>query len=66
MEYYGLLYPVLPKRTKVTSDFTDDYLHFQIKIKGRFLLGYLIYHILKVVLNKKVKKFIKLVKREEA
>lgn len=64
-QYYGMALPFLPKKTSFSSDFGEEMLHFKIRMKGKFFLFYLVFHVLKLILNKKVKKFIKLVKREE-
>lgn len=62
--YYGIASAYLPKRTYLYPDFEDDYFKFTAKIKGRIILGYLAIVGLKMLLNKKIKKFIKLMKRE--
>lgn len=64
-QYYGMALPFLPKDTQFASDFGEDKMEFGVKMKGRFFLFYLVFHVLKLILNKKVKKFIKLVKRED-
>ena len=64
-QYYGMALPFLPKDAQFASDFGEDKMEFGVKMKGRFFLFYLVFHVLKLILNKKVKKFIKLVKRED-
>lgn len=66
MQLYALALPILPKKTSISSVFSEvNKLEFRVKIKGRFFLIYLGYHALIIVLNKKLKRFISLVKREE-
>ena len=64
-ELYGCLLGILPKKSKVYIDFDDDRLYFDITIKGNIYLGYVVIHGLKILFNKRLKKFIKLLKREE-
>lgn len=64
-QYYGMALPFLPKNTQFSSDFGEDKMDFVVNMTGCFFLFYLVFHALKLILNKKVKKFIKLVKRED-
>ena len=64
-EIYGSVLAFLPKKSKIYIDSEDDHLYFDIRIKGNIYLGFLIFHGLKILLNKRLKKFIKLLKREE-
>ena len=64
-ELYGCLLGIMPKKSKVYIDFDDDRLYFDITLKGNIYLGYIIIHGLKILLNKRIKKFIKLLKRED-
>ena len=63
-ELYGILHVFLNGKNDISIDFEDDYLSFDIWIKGRIFLCVLAIHGLKIILNKKVRKFIRLVKRE--
>lgn len=64
-ELYGCLLGILPKKSRFYIDFDDDRLYFDITLKGNIYLGYIIIHGLKILLNKRLKKFIKLLKRED-
>ena len=64
-ELYGCLLGSMPKTSKVYIDFDDDRLYFDITLKGNIYLGYIIIHGLKILFNKRLKKFIKLLKRED-
>ncbi len=64
-ELYGCLLGIMPKKSKVYIDFDDDRLYFDITLKGNIYLGYIVIHGLKILLNKRLKKFIKLLKRED-
>ncbi len=64
-ELYGCLLGILPKKSKVYIDFDEDRLYFDITINGNIYLGYVVIHGLKILFNKRLKKFIKLLKREE-
>lgn len=66
MQLYAVTMPILPKQTRVSSVFAEENkLEFQVIIKGRFFLIYLGYHALIILFNKKLKRFISLIKREE-
>ena len=66
MQLYALALPILPKKTSINSAFSEENkLDFQIVIKGRLFLFYLGYHALIIIFNKKLKRFISLIKREE-
>lgn len=64
-EIYSLLSPFLPKKSKLTADFERNVFEFDSWLKGYLCLGYIGIIALEVLLNKKLKKFIKLLKREE-
>ncbi len=63
-ETYILLNQYIPMNIDYTPLFEEDEFKFSVNIKGVFNLGYLAFHILRIIMNKKVKKFIKLLKRE--
>ena len=63
-EMYCMTIPYQPKHTNMNVAFDNDDFRFDCKIKGRFVLGVLLYHGATLIFNKKVKKFIKLMKRE--
>ena len=64
-ELYGCLLGIMPKKSKVYIDFDDDRLYFDITLKGNIYLGYIVIHGLKIILNKRLKKFIKLLKMDD-
>lgn len=63
MEVYALLIPLLPKNSKFIPLYEEEKLVLDIDVKGRFVVGYVGIIGLSIVLNKKVRKFIKLLKR---
>ena len=63
LEAYAFLMPILPKKTIVMTGFDDDFFKFDIDIKGSFVLGRICIIAIGVVLNRKVMKFIKLLKK---
>lgn len=63
-EYYALALPFLPKKSKFIASYEEDVLNFDVLIKGRVILGYIAIIALQVFLNRKLRKFIKLLKRE--
>lgn len=65
MAYYGMAMPFLPKHTTFTAELGEPRLAGTIKIKGRVFLIFILCHGLKVFFNKKVRMFLKLLKREE-
>lgn len=64
LELYAMFVPYLPKGTVFTPHFDEDLIKFDVDVKGHFVLGYCGIIGLSIILNKKVRKFIKLVKRE--
>lgn len=65
MAYYGMAMPFLPKHTTFTAGLGEPKLEGTVRIKGRVFLIFILWHGLKVFFNKKVRMFIKLLKREE-
>lgn len=65
IELYSMLLLWLPKNAVLIPDFEDDYLKFDISVKGRVCIGYILIMGLSLVLNKRFRIFIKLLKREE-
>lgn len=65
MEYYAMVMPWLPRHTTLETSYQENCLEIEGVLKGRFILLYVVLHAGKLVLNKNVKKFIKLLKREE-
>lgn len=63
--YYGIATLFLPKNVYFYPDFDEDYFKFKGYFKGRIILGYVAIWGLGFLLNKKLKKFIKLMKREK-
>lgn len=63
-EVYCMTIPYQPRHTKMNVYFDHDEFKFDARIKGDFILGIVLYHAATLVFNKKVKKFIKLMKRE--
>ena len=63
MEIYGLLNPFLPKGIYIKPGFDANYFRFNADIKGHFYLIYILIIGLKCFFNKKLRKFIKLLKR---
>lgn len=64
-ELYSMLSPFLPKKSKFNADYENEHMNFEVQFKGYFELFYIAIIALQLVLNKKVKKFIKLLKRED-
>lgn len=64
-EAYVMTRPIHPKHTNMEVAFDHDEVKFDIKVKGRILLSVVAVHVLLLIFNKKVKKFIKLMKRED-
>lgn len=65
MAYYGMAMPFLPKHTTFTAELGEPKLEGTVRIKGRIFLIFILWHGLKVFFNKKVRMFLKLLKREE-
>ena len=65
MAYYGMAMPFLPRHTTFTAELGESKLEGTIKVKGRIFLVFILWHGLKVFFNRKVRMFIKLLKREE-
>ncbi len=64
-EIYGMVMPFLPGKNRINIGFDEEVLRFKIMVKGRIFLGYVGLIGLQILFNKKVKKFIKLLKRED-
>lgn len=67
-ELYAYIIPFMPrifKKTRFTSNFDDEYFYFDFLIKGYFVLGFILIIGLQVFFNRKLRKFIKLLKREK-
>lgn len=64
-EIYGIVMPFLPGKNRINIGFDEEVLRFKIMVKGRIFLGYVGLIGLQILFNKKVKKFIKLLKRED-
>ena len=64
-EIYGIVMPFLPGKNRINIGFDEEVLRFKIMVKGRIFLGYIGLIGLQILFNKKVKKFIKLLKRED-
>lgn len=65
-EAFVMTRPLHPRSTNMNVAFDHDDMKFDARIKGSFLLAPIVYHGLTLVFNKKVKKFIKLMKREDS
>jgi len=63
-EIYCMTIPYQPKHTNMNVAFDHDEFKFDARIKGSFILGTVLFHLATLIFNKKVKKFIKLMKRE--
>ncbi len=67
-EFYALATPLLdrlPGKIDLTSDMEDEKMTFHLTVKGRVFLFVVAWHGLLLILNKKVRRFIKLLKRED-
>lgn len=64
-EIYAMTRMIHPKHTHMNVGFVEDDFKFDARVKGRFVLGVIAFHALTLIFNKKVKKFIKLMKRED-
>lgn len=64
-EIYAMTRLIHPKHTHMNVGFDEDDFKFDARVKGRFVLGVIAFHALTLIFNKKVKKFIKLMKRED-
>lgn len=64
MAYYGMALPFLPRHTNFTAELGEPRMEGIIKVKGRIFLIVLLWHGLSIYHNKKVKTFLKLLKRE--
>lgn len=65
-EVFVMTRPLHPKATNMNVAFDHDDMKFDARVKGSFLLAPIVYHGLTLLFNKKVKKFIKLMKREDS
>lgn len=64
-EWYGILFPFLPKNTYFNGGFDEDSFSYELDIKGHITVAIIAYNGILLLFNKKVRKFIKLMKREE-
>lgn len=65
-EVFVMTKPIHPKNTNMNVRFDQDEMKFYVKVKGNFILAPIAYNALTLIFNKKVKKFIKLMKREDS
>lgn len=64
MALYGILSPQLGQNLTVTPDFEEKVLEGNLYIKGRVTIGTLAYHGVRVLLDRRLRTFIKKMKRE--
>lgn len=64
-ELYGLVSAFLPKKSSFKASFEEEILEFDCTIKGRIFLFIFAITGLEILFNKRLKRFIKLLKREE-
>ena len=64
-EIYGIALAYLPKGTTINVGYDDDKVTFDADVRGRIIIGYVAFQGLKLVLNKRVRKFHKLLKKEK-
>lgn len=62
----AVIYPVLPKKLGITPDFEEALLRCDLSLKGRIRLVVLVFHGIKIILNKQVRRLIKKVRHKEA
>ncbi len=60
------IYPILPKDLSISPDFEESLLNCNLVLKGRIRLIVLVFHGVKILLNKQVRRLIKKVRRKEA
>lgn len=64
MAVYGILSPYLGQNLVLTPDFEEKVLEGQLFVKGRIIVGILLFNGLKVALDRRLHSFIKKLKRE--
>ena len=64
MALYGIVSPYLGQNFTVTPDFEEKVLEGKLKMKGHIILAVLVYHGLRVILDHRLRYFIKMMKRE--
>ncbi len=64
MAVYGILSPYLGQNLLLTPDFEEKVLEGRLYIKGRIIIGVLLVNGLKVALDRRLRSFIKKIKRE--
>lgn len=64
MALYGIVSPYLGKNLTVTPDFEEKVLEGKLQMKGHVILAVLVYHGLRVILDRRLRHFIKMMKRE--
>ena len=64
MAVYGMLSPYLGKTFIIIPDFDHKILEGNFHLKGRITNGILAFHIIKVILDRRLRKFVKKMKRE--
>lgn len=62
----SIVYPVLPKKLVICPNFEEQILEGDLSLKGRIRLVVLLFHGVKVILNKEVRRLIKKVRHKEA
>lgn len=62
----AVVYPVLPEKLFICPNFEESILNCDLTLKGRIILVVLVFHGVKVLLNKKVRRLIKIVRHKEA
>lgn len=62
----AMLYPFYHGKVSIVPDFDDKILEFDLVLKGRIYIGTLVAVLLKLYFNKKVKRFIHIMKKENA
>ena len=63
MAVYGMLSPLLGKDILVTPDFEDACLYGEVRLKGHITIGVLLFQGLRLLLDKKLRRFIKKMKQ---
>ena len=64
MAVYGILFPYLGQNLVLTPDFEDKVLEGRLYVKGRIIVGILLFHGGKIALDRRLHLFIKKLKRE--
>ncbi|MDO4489794.1 MAG: DUF2953 domain-containing protein [Lachnospiraceae bacterium] len=60
------VYPVLPGELRIRPDFEEAVLNGDLSLKGRIRLATVLFHGIRMILNRQIRKVIKLVRRKEA